>query len=96
MNNSLRPFERSGCLVVGDDKSIDRAPDLLRRGEANAPEGLLLEDAEPNPDLIHPGGVGWREVKFHQGMLPQPAIVFRLVGVQIVQNHGGGAYSGRL
>ena len=85
MYNGLGPFEGRGCLVVGGDKFVDGVADLLRRGETDTLEGLLLEDAEPYLDLIHPGGVGRYEVKFHHRVLLEPAIVFRLVGVQVVE-----------
>jgi hypothetical protein len=87
MHDGLGPFEGRGCLVVGHDKFVDCFADLPGRSETHAAESLLLKDTEPDFDLIHPGGVGWREVKFHQGVLLQPAVIFWLVGVQVVQNN---------
>ena len=42
------------------------------------------QDAKPAFDLIEPGAVGGDEVKIHIGMGFEPAVLFRLVGVEIL------------
>jgi hypothetical protein len=78
---------KGAAVLLGHEKFVDCFADLPGRSETHAAESLLLKDTEPDFDLIHPGGVGWREVKFHQGVLLQPAVIFRLVGVRVVQNN---------
>ena len=82
----LGPRERVGVLVIGGDKGIDLLAHLSRRGEAGAGQGIAGEDREPDFDLVQPRGVGRREVKMDVLVARPPAIVFRLMGVQIVQD----------
>ena len=42
---------------------------------------------EPYLDLIEPGGVGRRKMEMDVLVPSQPAVVFGLVGIEIVQNH---------
>jgi hypothetical protein len=52
-----------------------------------APARALLErDREPDLDLVEPRGVGRSEMKLDVLVVRQPAIVFGLMGVQIVQD----------
>jgi hypothetical protein len=44
------------------------------------------EDREPDFDLVQPRGMGRGEVKVKVGVWGQPAVVFGLVGVQVVQD----------
>ena len=62
-----RPRPRRAPLPVLSE-GIDAISDLLGRGEAGALEGGAAEDREPDLDLVHPGGVGRREVEAHVGM----------------------------
>src|SRR5215218_11150001 len=63
MDGCGRPGEGLGAGVVAFDEGIDALSDLLWRGEAGALEGGPAEDGEPDLDLVHPGGVGRREVE---------------------------------
>ena len=56
--------------------------------EVNEPvlERLALQDREPDLDLIEPGSTGRREVEMYVGMTLEPAVVFRLMGVEIVED----------
>ena len=86
MDGCSGPGERIGAGIVAFDEGIDAISDLLGRGEAGALEGGAAEDREPDLDLVHPGGVGRREVEAHVGMTRQPAVAFRLVGVEVVEH----------
>src|SRR5215207_11310975 len=68
MDGCSGPGERFGAGIVAFDEGIDAISDLLGRGEAGALEGGAAEDREPDLDLVHPGGVGRREVEAHVGM----------------------------
>jgi hypothetical protein len=63
------------------------APHLAR----SVPLKKGLDDAmialEPYLHLIEPGGVGRRKMEMDILVPSQPAVVFRLVGIEIVQNH---------
>ncbi len=86
MNRGGGPGERLGARVVALDEGIDLVPDLLRRGEAGALEGGAAEDREPDLDLVHPGGVGRREVEADVSMTREPAVPLRLVGAEVVEH----------
>lgn len=86
MDGGGGPGERLGAGIVALDEGIDLVPDLLGRGEAGALEGGSAEDGEPDFDLVHPGGVGRREVEADLGMAGQPAVALRLVGVEVVEH----------
>ena len=47
---------------------------------------LRLGDAKPAFNLIEPGAVGGNKVKMHLGMSFEPAVLFGLVSVEIVQD----------
>jgi hypothetical protein len=82
MDLGFCPDERLGMLVVGVDEGIDVLPELLDRGEGGAVQGLLLQDGEPDLDLVEPRGSGRREVETNVGMTLEPAVVLGLVGVE--------------
>src|SRR5436305_15168873 len=58
------------------------------RGEvkAGASECLSGENAEPAFYLVQPRGIGRSEVKLDVGIALEPAVLFRLMRVQIVQH----------
>ncbi len=87
MHDCLPPLKWGGLLVMNGDKLIDRLPDLLRRGKAGAPQRLSAQDTEPAFDLVQPGGIGRGVMKTYLRMSSQPAVLFRLVGIQIVEDH---------
>ena len=80
------PLKRCGGLVVGGDKSINGFPQLANTAKAGPAQGNPAQDAEPDFDLVQPGSVRWRVVETNLGMLPQPAVMFGFVCVQIVQH----------
>ena len=45
-----------------------------------------MQDREPDLDLIEPGSTGRGEVEMYVGMTLEPAVVFRLMGVEIVED----------
>ena len=75
-----------GVLIVGGDKGIDLHAQLTWRGEAGTGQGAARQDGEPDLDLIEPRGVGRREMKMDVLVTRQPAIVFGLVGIQVVED----------
>src|SRR4029077_3347679 len=68
------------------NESVDLIAHLAWGGEAGAGQGVAGEDGKPDFDLIEPGGVGRGEVKMDVLVTAQPAIVFGLMGVQVVQD----------
>jgi len=85
-NIGFRPDERFGVLVVRFDEGIDVLPELLDRGEGGPSEGFSLKDGEPDLDLIEPGGPGRSEVELHVWVPLKPAIILRLMGIEIVED----------
>ena len=81
------PFEGSRVAIVVFDEFIDRMAQLSNTGKVGSLQGLAAQETKPNPNLIEPGGVGWREMKMHIGVSSQPAILFWLVAGKIIQNH---------
>ena len=58
-----RPHEGPGAgVVVVLREAEDLLPELLDRREGAAADGLAGDDAEPDLDLVEPGGVGGGEV----------------------------------
>src|SRR3954452_6376253 len=82
----LFPLEWRGRLVVGGDKVVNGLSELARRSEAGTTERLAGENAEPTFHLVQPGRVGGSEVKLDVGVALEPAVLFGLVRVQIVQH----------
>ena len=83
----LGPLEGVSGLVVGVDKSVDVIANLARRGETRAGQSFGGENGEPDLDLIEPGGIGRGKMEMDVLVPRQPAVVFGLVGIEIVQNH---------
>ena len=83
----LGPLEGVSGLVVGVDKGVDLVANLAWRGETRAGQSLGGENGEPDLDLIEPGGMGRRKMEMDVLVPRQPAVVFGLVGIEIVQNH---------
>ena len=80
------PLERGGDLVVGGGEPLDRVAHLPRRRGARSAEGRPFEEAEPDLDLVEPGGVGRGEVEVDVPMTGQPAVVLGLVGSEVVEH----------
>jgi hypothetical protein len=49
-------------------------------------DGLAAEDGKSDFDLVHPGGMGWREVETQIGIAGEPVIALGLVGGQVVEH----------
>ena len=86
MNLGLGPHERLGVDVVGGNECVDVGYQLLARGERGAGQRFGCQDGEPDLDLVQPRRLGRGEVEVHVRVPLQPAIVLRLVGVEIVEN----------
>ena len=70
---TLLPVERGGALVVGGGEALDRGAHLRWRGVAGTSQGRPFENAEPDLDLVEPGGVGWGEVEVDVAMTGEAA-----------------------
>src|SRR5580765_7128964 len=86
MGLGISPDEWLGVLIIGFDEGIDVLPELLDGGEGGAVQGLSFKDREPDLDLIEPGGSGRSEVEMHIRVTLEPAVVFGLVGVEVVED----------
>src|ERR1700741_5300880 len=82
----LGPLAGVRGLVIGVDKGVDLIANLAWRGETRAGRSLGGENGEPDLDLIEPGGMGRRKMEMDVLVPRQPAGVFGLVGIGIVQN----------
>ena len=72
----LGPLEGVSVLIVGRNEGVDLLSYLARGGEAGAGQGMTGEDGKPDRG----------EVKMDILVARQPAIVFGLMGVQVVQD----------
>ena len=86
MDHTLTPFKRCRALVVRGDEAIDRLAQLPHRRETRALQGAPTEDTEPALDLVEPAGARGRVVEMHTGMARQPAVVFRFVRIEVVED----------
>ena len=83
----LGPLEGVSGLVIGVDKGVDLIANLAWRGETRAGQGFGGENGEPYLHLIEPGRMGRGKMEMDVLVPSQPAVVFGLVGIEIVQNH---------
>src|ERR1700759_3343002 len=83
----LGPLEGVSGLVVSVDKGVDLIANLAWRGETRAGQGFGGENGEPYLHLIEPGRMGRGKMEMDVLVPSQPAVVFGLVGIEIVQNH---------
>src|SRR5258706_8841249 len=86
MELGLLPIEGRRTGVVGLDEPIDGLSQLNGRVEAGILKCTTRKNAEPTLDLVHPACMSWREVQVDPRMSRQPAVVFRLVRRQVVEN----------
>lgn len=86
MNLRFGPNEWLGISIVGLDEGIDVGSELFDRGEGFTTERLSLQDREPDFHLVEPGGPGRCEVEVHVRMTPDPAVIFGLVGIEVVEH----------
>ena len=91
MDLGFGPDEWLGVGIVGFNEVIDVLPELLDRFKGRAVEGLALQDREPDFHLVEPGSPRRREMKPYVGMTLEPAVVFGLVGVEVVEDDMDGA-----
>src|SRR5205823_13438757 len=83
----LGPLEGVSGLIIGLDEGIDLIANLAWRGETRAGQGFGGENREPYLHLIEPGGMGRGKMEMDILVPSQPAVVFGLVGIEIVQNY---------
>src|SRR5262249_34173846 len=83
----LGPLKGVSGFIIGLDEGIDLIANLAWRGETRAGQSFGGENGEPYLDLIEPGGMGRRKMEMDVLVPRQPAVVFGLVGIEIVQNH---------
>jgi hypothetical protein len=83
----LGPLEGVSGLVIRLDKGVDLIANLAWRGETRTGQGFGGENGEPYLHLIEPGGMGRRKMEMDILVPSQPAVVFGLVGIEIVQNY---------
>ena len=86
MNLGCCPLEWAGGLVVGFDESVDVGLEFVERIERGTSERFASEDRKPDLDLVEPGCAGWRKMEVHVWMALQPAVILRLVRVEIVED----------
>jgi hypothetical protein len=73
-------------LIADFNETSDRVPHFLGRVEAGAPKSASTQDAEPNFDLVKPGGIRKSKVRVHVGMPLEPHVPLRFMGIQIVED----------
>src|ERR1700752_3978462 len=83
----LSPFEGCRVPVPAGAKGFDCFNEHADAGGVCALQGAPAQDTKPAFNLIEPGAVGRNKVKMHMGMGFEPAVLFGLVGVEIVQDH---------
>jgi len=88
MDDGLRPFKRDGLPIMHFHKPVDRFARLAWRGETGATQSSATEDAEPALHLIQLQAADRSVMQMDVGASLQPAILFRLVGVQVVRPGG--------
>jgi hypothetical protein len=54
--------------------------------KAGSLERLAAQNAKPTFNLVKPRSMGWGKVKMDVRMALEPAVVFGLVGIEIVEN----------
>ena len=86
MDLGFGPDERLGVGVVGLNEGIDMRSELFDRGEGSTFQGFPLQDREPDFHLVEPGSPGRREVEAHVRVTLDPAVVFGLVGIEVVEH----------
>ena len=86
MDFGFCPGERAGCLVVGFDEAVDVVSQVLEAVERCTFERLTRQDGEPDFHLVEPGGACRGEVEVDIWMAFEPAVAFRLVGAEVVED----------
>src|ERR1700730_10490532 len=66
--------------------SVDVGLEFVERIERGTSERFASEDRKPDLDLVEPGCAGWRKMEVHVWMALQPAVILRLVRVEIVED----------
>src|SRR5215469_10775397 len=83
----LGALEGVSGLVIGLDEGIDLIANLAWRGKTRTSQGFGGENGKPHLHLIEPGGMGRGKMEMDVLVPRQPAVVFGLVGIEIVQDH---------
>jgi hypothetical protein len=83
----LGPFEWGGVLIPTGYKSFDGFNQHAHAGEAGPLQGAAAQNAKPAFNLVKPGAVGGNKMKMYVGVGFEPAVLFWLVSVEIVQDY---------
>ncbi len=83
---SFSPLERSSVLVVGGNKFVNGLAYLVGRSETCSVDHLAGKDAEPYLHLVEPRGMRRGIVKMDVRVAGQPAVMFGLMGVKVIQH----------
>ena len=59
--------------------------------EGSTAQRFSFEDRKPDLDLIEPGCSGRREVELHVGMTLEPAVIFGLMGIEVIEDDVDGS-----
>ena len=86
MNDLFGPLEGNGVFVAGCREAVDGGADFAWVGGAQAAQHRARKDAEPDFDLVEPGGMGGGVVKVDLGMAGEPEVVLGFVRVEVVQH----------
>ena len=79
-------MEGAGVFRIGADKTHEFTREIFDRSEDATSDDFALQPGKPDLDLIEPGSTGRGEVEMYVGMTLEPAVVFRLMGVEIVED----------
>lgn len=85
-DNLFGPFKRMSSLRIGGNEIVNCLTQVSKRVHAQAFESLTPQDAKPNFNLIQPGGMGRSVMKMHVGVLGQPAVMLRFMGIKVIEN----------
>src|SRR6266849_2871501 len=74
--NRVGPLKRLSRLVVVANKVLDGLLKLIETGKMLWLQKFALQQAEPNFDLIKPGGIGRQPIELHREFAIRPASQF--------------------
>jgi Pyridoxamine 5'-phosphate oxidase len=74
--NRVGPLQRLSRLVVVANKVLDGLLKLIEAGKMLGLQKFALQQAEPNFDLIKPGGIGRQPIELHREFAIRPRSQF--------------------